>query len=502
MNKKKIFFFQQRNWGIKIGHHIAKRFNDNGCEIGAVTFKKEYYNFYTSQQDFKYKWLKSHEDLVENPKKYLGDDNFELSFICEELEIESIWIFVQSLRGHVKSYSDKYGYGYKQNVSDEEIIFYIKAIYKLLLSIKKEFDPDIIFMPNFVSLTQIMAYYFAKKHKIKIASITNTFATDRFVFANDIYESTGKFFDIINFYKKNHGKIAYELESIKILEDTRNNFKDNKIKNIYKNIYSNDFFIFLKDLIKYFIRLEFIKFKKTHLFKVQTQDYAKKSLKLIFRDYFSNLINKYKCEKLDYYKLDDIKNFVFMALQNQPEDNIDVASANYNNQIETARRIAMNLPKDLTLLVKEHPAMHGERSYKYMQKILKTPNVKLIHHSYNSIEILKRCSYLISTTGTIFYEAAVLKKKSIVLGNLGFCEILPNVKKMINFDEIPKLIREFESEDKSFLENYDRRMLEIISASLEAGFNNNYSKLWSTSYNNEKDLDKIYQKFNDELNNN
>ena len=45
MNKKKIFFFQQRNWGIKIGHHIAKRFNDNGCEIGAVTFKKEYYNF-------------------------------------------------------------------------------------------------------------------------------------------------------------------------------------------------------------------------------------------------------------------------------------------------------------------------------------------------------------------------------------------------------------------------------------------------------------------------
>ena len=30
--------------------------------------------------------------------------------------------------------------------SDEEIIFYIKAIYKLLLSIKKEFDPDIIFM--------------------------------------------------------------------------------------------------------------------------------------------------------------------------------------------------------------------------------------------------------------------------------------------------------------------------------------------------------------------
>ena len=109
---------------------------------------------------------------------------------------------MQSLRGHVKSYSDKYGYGYKQNVSDEEIIFYIKAIYKLLLSIKKEFDPDIIFMPNFVSLTQIMAYYFAKKHKIKIASITNTFATDRFVFANDIYESTGKFFDIINFYKK------------------------------------------------------------------------------------------------------------------------------------------------------------------------------------------------------------------------------------------------------------------------------------------------------------
>ena len=498
IKKKRVIFFLQRAWGVKIGHQIAKRFYEKGYEIGGITLKKEYHNYYKIQDDFKYSYLECHEDILQDPKRYLKDDDYTLDEICKELNIASIWPYVQSSRGHVKSYYNKYGYCFRQNVPDEEIIYYIKAIFKLLKKIEKNFEPDVFFMPNFISLLQIMTYFYFRNKKVKISAITNTFATNNYVFTNDVYESTGKFFDKVKEYELTSIEAKFKIESEKILNDLRSKFLNSKKQEKKNNMYLQDFFSFIKNILFYFKRFHFLKRSNKKLLKLQTADYARTTLKFIIRDYFASTVNKIKSNNLNYYSLDNLNNYVFFALQNQPEDNIDVASVEYNNQIETARKIAMFLPKNLTLVVKEHPQMHGERSYKYLHKVLMTPNIKLVHHSNSSIEILKSCKYLISTTGTIFFEAAVLKKASIVLGNLGFCKILPNVKKLNNFRDIPKLINEFENELSEFKHDYDKKLINIISSSLEKGFDNNYQRIWSTNYTDKNDLDKLFIEFYNE----
>ena len=71
----------------------------------------------------------------------------------------------------------------------------------------------------------------------------------------------------------------------------------------------------------------------------------------------------------------------------QPELAIDVLAPFFTNQIEVARLIAMSLPDDYTLVVKDHPIMVGLRRPRYLDKIQKLPNVKLIDYSIKTPDI-------------------------------------------------------------------------------------------------------------------
>jgi lipid A disaccharide synthetase len=161
----------------------------------------------------------------------------------------------------------------------------------------------------------------------------------------------------------------------------------------------------------------------------------------------------------------------------------------------------MNLPNDYTLVVKDHPEMHGKRSPSYLEKLLRTPNVKLIHHSISGLECLKKCDFLIAATGTTCWEAALLKKPTILLGKLGTHILLPNVKTINNYNEISNIILKFEKDNNFFFHNYDENLLKIISASRDEIFDCNYSKLWSTKYSSDLDIDKIYKKFTKAIDN-
>ena len=50
-----------------------------------------------------------------------------------------------------------------------------------------------------------------------------------------------------------------------------------------------------------------------------------------------------------------------MPLLLQPEENIDLVSTRFNNQIETARLVAMSLPANMCLVIKDHPHMIEKR---------------------------------------------------------------------------------------------------------------------------------------------
>jgi len=496
---KKIFFFQQRYWGLKIGHPIAKRFYKEGAIIGGLVFNSSLFEDYKRQKDFKYEWLECYDDIIENPNKYLKTYDISLTDICKNLNIESVWPYVQTVREIVKSYKDKYFYGFKQNISDEDTLLVIKALYKLILDINDNFKPEVIIVPNFVSLIHYFAYFFAKKNKIKVIGYSYDMITDKILLVRDPLDTDSRYFDRINYYQNNNFNSKFYFEAKRFLEQKRKKYKLADKYNFIKNNYLKDIIYVVKKTILILIKFNFLKYNFSKKFGVKMEE-SHLSLRFLLRDYFYRNYYKYRINQINYYKLEDIKNYAYFCLQYQPENNVDNTSDLLNNQIEVARQIAMNLPDDLTLVVKDHPAMYGKRPFSYLQKVLKTPNVKLISPHYNSIEVIKNCEVLIAPTGTSFHEAAILKKPAILLGNWGHAKILPNVKKIFHFRDIPKAFKELKIlSEKWSEESYDNQLLINMSVSYELGFDYNYKKLWLSDYNNEEDLDGIFKEYIKEI---
>jgi hypothetical protein len=497
LKNKKILIFQQRNWGIKIGSLLAEKFKNDGAIIGAVTFK--YFDYFKKHKNL-YTFIQDHDYIQNNVEKFLDGEDFTLKSICTDLGIKSVWPYIQSNRNHVKSYKKKFYYSFQQNEDDEKIINYIKAIYKLIKKIELEFNPDIIIVPNFVSFMHIATFFFAKKKNIKFIGVSaiQSYKDIYFYFVNDVFETQGPIIDSIKLYQDKKKKNLNYQKSKDNLNFIRTNFS----KDVKNFVYEKNFYYFknfIKSILKYFYRFQFFKNIKNTNLQI-TADTSQYSLYYLFRDYFKFNLNKIKTNKLNYSNIENIKNFVFMTLQFQPEANIDLTSYELNNQIETARQIAMHLPYDYTLVVKDHPQMHGLRTASYLEKISNTPNVKLVHSKISSLEILKKCQFLIGPTGTVFWEAAILKKPSIILGKLGLISMFPNVKKISHFREIPDAIDYF-NENKDIFENnsYDEKLIDIISSMSEHNINKDYSKIWNTNYKNENSISEIYDKFKKEI---
>ena len=102
------------------------------------------------------------------------------------------------------------------------------------------------------------------------------------------------------------------------------------------------------------------------------------------------------------------------------------------------------------------------RSIDLYQKILDIPNVKLIHPSVNSQELISKCNGVICLSGATGFEAVFYKKPVILLSN-EYYDVLSMVKKIIKLPELGTAIREF-------LQNYKFSSLEL-SAIIQASNN-------------------------------
>ena len=185
-----------------------------------------------------------------------------------------------------------------------------------------------------------------------------------------------------------------------------------------------------------------------------------------------------------------------MPLQLQPEASMDIQSTKYSNQIETARQIAMNLPSNMCLYIKDHPAMYGLRKKTYLLKLKSLPNVRLINFRTPTKDILKKSKILISATGSTFFEAAIIRKPSIILGSLGDVIKLPNIEKLDEFKNLKKLIEKKINENLN-TDEYTLNLKKYIKAVLLSGFNENYVRVWQKNTSLKEDqINYIFDKLN------
>jgi len=96
---------------------------------------------------------------------------------------------------------------------------------------------------------------------------------------------------------------------------------------------------------------------------------------------------------------------------------------------ELARRV----PSQYCLYVKENSAMVGQRPLSFYNRLNSLYNVKMIHHNVDTFDLINDCAAVISVTGTAGWEAYLMNKPVVVLGNV-FYDSLPGVLRASIYD--------------------------------------------------------------------
>ncbi|PCI00409.1 MAG: hypothetical protein COB76_03650 [Alphaproteobacteria bacterium] len=496
----KILIFQQRGWGVRIGHPIATQLNRDGHAIAAITAKKTTARFIQEQSDLNYFGILNHDEIIEFPEKVL--EKFDvipsLQKICDDLGVDSIWPIANRLRTHARSYKDKYYYSFRQNMNDKDIIIYIQALYLSLKSFLDEVKPDIILTPNFASVIQEITRLLAKKKSIPMVGVMYTKVDGRFSFIGSGFCDQGYFIDRYNDYSYDATSDEIKTKTVNFLEEQEsatnkvNNIRPPKVRKTCVRRFKDIILPFYLCFRFYWRRSESRENRRANL--GPTLDYRPPYY--ILRDHFMHLWNKRNAWQYPYSDIEKIKSpYAFFPLQFQPEEQIDVISGYFNNQIEIARLTAQSLPGDMTLVVKEHPSMIGRRSRSFYDKIARSPNVKLVAPDIDSQRAIHGAQIVLAPSGTVLMEAALMKIPAIQFGEMGITKLLPNITYHTDFPSLPKKIVEVLSspfDDKK----YDQSMRRYVACSYEHGFLMEYVKVWEKGGEGDE-IDYLYRQYKD-----
>ena len=133
------------------------------------------------------------------------------------------------------------------------------------------------------------------------------------------------------------------------------------------------------------------------------------------------------------------EDFAFFPLQFEPEMASSLFSPFYQDSLWLAKQIARSLPIHFKLYVKEHPSMFSYRTRAFYKELKKIPNVKLINPSEMSFGITQKSKIVITAVGTAGWEAVLMRKPVITLGD-AFYNILPMVKKCRAIEDLPAIV--------------------------------------------------------------
>jgi len=492
----RILIIQQRGWGVRIGHYLAQQMQKEGCLLAALTFKKSTHTFTTTQKDVRYEVIVNDDEIAEDPEKYLGNDKYTLMDVCRELGIDSVWPFITTLRHYVRTYKDKYYYGFKQNMSDKEMESYMLAVFKYMKHFFDTFKPDIIIAPIFGDLRHIFFNLYAQRNGIPMIAIIDSKIRNYNIFTRSYLNDKGAFIDRVDELNNRRSNTANRDKARKYIDEFRERF----IRPEYSdyNLREKTF----RDKMRE--QLNMVRNIYAHLRKQCPDENATRlginpgnlPVRIILRDNFMHSRNKRILEQFPYYPFDKLKKFIYTPLQVQPEMTIDVMGPYFNNQIETIRQISQSLPDDYTLVVKEHPEGVGRRGPSYMEKISRTPNVKLIDYRIPTENILAKAAMVISTSSTTNAEAAFYKKPAIQLGNLGTTLKLPNVFHHTDMTTLTKKIKEILALDLDTQE-FEFQLENYVAAAYDAGFNFNFDGAWVRG--EKTDLEPLWLLFKREI---
>ncbi|MFH1077809.1 MAG: hypothetical protein V1745_00790 [Patescibacteria group bacterium] len=166
--------------------------------------------------------------------------------------------------------------------------------------------------------------------------------------------------------------------------------------------------------------------------------------------------------------------FAFFPLHYEPEVSLLLQAPFTTDQIHLIKQIARSLPVRMKLYVKEHPVMAEYRPRSYYKELKKIHNVKLIRPTVSSYTLIPDAKLVLTITGTVGWEAILLKKPVIMFGRW-FYSTLPFVKRCTEMERLPSLVKE---QLKGFRHD-ERELRRFLAYIFEDSAEIDLSRIWN-----------------------
>lgn len=245
-----------------------------------------------------------------------------------------------------------------------------------------------------------------------------------------------------------------------------NDFKNNNIKPP-AYISAHNFKIVSERIPKH-LNKAILSFKKTYFGGLNK--YLEFDFKFLVRQYLRKRKNLLTFPKKLFINNPPNKPYIFFGLHMQPENTIDVYAPFYSNQFAIIETISRSIPPTHTLLVKLHISDADNYSRSQLKFLSNLPGVQLVSPSVASRDFINNSSTIITITGNMGLEGALLGKPVLIFGKRNY-EHFPSVTRIGNVEDLPSLIRKKLSEKAPDEDSIIEALIKYINPYFKAASN-------------------------------
>jgi hypothetical protein len=338
-----------------------------------------------------------------------------------------------------------YSQDYDRRFTDDELLCILQAGLEELESVFDTLKPDILISFICVTMVDYLAYLFARSRGIKVLNLRPTRIGDRVTFSMTLNDPSPEFAD--RYHRILRGDTSpNRAEAVAYIKRVREHH--GRYEGVVKPSNRPALKADTSRMLSYSGIKRAVTNYRTYRNTISFSDnHVPDPLRAMA---FTALINPLRAKitsmylRKKYITSEELKTsrYVFFPLHTEPEVSLLVYGRPYVNQIEIIRTLAMSLPVDMILVVKEHPWMVGKRTLGAYSKMLNIPRVRFAEPSLDARSLIQQSDLVAVVTGSIALEAAMLGKPVITFGDCPY-NLLPEtmIQRSTDIRHIQILIR-------------------------------------------------------------